>query len=65
MDESKLTMYAGDILLCKPINHPRNYTSLQAYIDAIQDCQILNIESKYKYFICPSRYLHQDSYWLE
>ena len=38
-------MYAGDILVYKPINYPRNYTSLQAYIDAIQDCQTLNIES--------------------
>ena len=32
---SKISMYADDILLSKPINHPDNYNDLQRDIDAI------------------------------
>ena len=35
---SKISMYANDILLSKPINHPDNYDDLQRDIDAIQEC---------------------------
>ena len=35
---SKISMYADDILLSKPINHPDNYDDLQRAIDAIQEC---------------------------
>ena len=35
---SKISMYADDILLSKPINHPDNYDDLQRDIDAIQEC---------------------------
>ena len=47
-DRSKLTIYADDILLYKPINHPEDYRGLQSDIDAIQDCistiQLLDVE---------------------
>ena len=35
---SKISMYADDILLSNPINHPDNYDDLQRDIDAIQEC---------------------------
>ena len=36
-DESKLTVYADDILLYKSISHSGDYSCLQTYIDTIQD----------------------------
>ena len=36
-DESKLTVYADDILLYKSISHSGDYSGLQTYIDTIQD----------------------------
>ena len=35
---SRISMYADDILLSKPINHPDNYDDLHRDIDAIQEC---------------------------
>ena len=35
---SRISMYADDILLSKPINHSDNYDDLQRDIDAIQEC---------------------------
>ena len=35
---SRISMYADDILLCKPIHHPENYDDLQRDIDAIHEC---------------------------
>ena len=37
-DGSKITMYAYDILLFKPIYHPDTYSDLQRDIDAIDEC---------------------------
>ena len=59
-DGSKLTMYADDILLYKPISQPEDYSGLQADIDAIQDCistYYLMNPHKCKYLIC-SRKIH-------
>jgi len=56
----KLTTYADDILLYKPISSHEDYSSLQTYIiDAIQDYistshQTLNPQ-KCKYFICSGK----------
>ena len=60
---SRISMYADDILLSKPINHPDNYDDLQRDIDAIQEC-ISNCHltlnpSKSKYLIaCRRRQPH-------
>ena len=35
---SRITMYADDILLFKPVNGPEDYTSLQEDIDALFEC---------------------------
>jgi len=35
---SMISMYADDILLCKPIHHPENYDNLQRDIAAIHEC---------------------------
>ena len=60
-DGSKLTMYADDILLYKPIRQPEDYSGLQTDIDAIQDCISTNYLTmnphKCKYLIC-SRKIH-------
>jgi len=60
-DGSKLTMYADDILLYKPIRQPEDYNGLQTDIDAIQDCISANYLTmnphKCKYLIC-SRKIH-------
>jgi len=37
-EASMISMYADDILLCKPIHHPENYDDLQRDIDAIHEC---------------------------
>ena len=58
-DGSKLTMYADDILLYKPISQPEDYNGLQTDIDAIQDCISTNYLTmnphKCKYLICSSK----------
>ena len=58
-EESKISMYADDILLSKPINHPDNYDDLQRDIDAIQECvskcQLTLNPSKCKYLTASRR----------
>ena len=53
---SKLTMYADDILLYKPISCPEDYSGLQTDINAIQDCtsssHLMLNPCKCKYLIC-------------
>jgi len=40
-----ISMYADDILLCKPIHHPENYDDLQRDIGAIHECiNTINIQ---------------------
>ena len=56
---SKISMYADNILLSKPINHPDNYDDLQRDIDAIQECickcHLTLNPSKCKYLIASRR----------
>ena len=33
-----ISMYADEILLCKPIHHPENYDDLQRDIGAVHEC---------------------------
>jgi len=47
---SMISMYADDLLLCKPIHHPENYDDPQRDIDAIQKHLSFNTQpSKCKY----------------
>ena len=56
---SKLTMYADDILLYKPICSHEDYSGLQTDIDAIQDCistsHLTLNPQKCKYLICSGK----------
>ena len=56
---SRISMYADDILLSKPINHSDNYDDLQRDIDAIQECiskcHLTLNSSKCKYLIASRR----------
>lgn len=55
-DGSKLSMYADDILLYKPINGPKDYCRLQSDLDAIHECisaSFLTLNPlKCKYIVC-------------
>ena len=56
---SRISVYADNILLSKPINHPDNYDDLQRDIDTIQECistcHLTLNPSKCKYLIASRR----------